>query len=91
MSTIQIPEDLGIEAAEPLLEQLRAEAKGKKPLKLDGSKVNRLHAASLQVLAALVLHRRGAGLETQIENPSDEFKAAARICGLGGLFGWSSP
>jgi hypothetical protein len=38
-----------------------------------------------------VLQRRGAGLETHIENPSDEFKAAARICGLGGLFGWSSP
>ncbi|SDD61450.1 STAS domain-containing protein [Aquimonas voraii] len=91
MSTIQIPEDLGIEAAEPLLEQLRGLAKGKKPLKLDGSKVSRLHAASLQVLAALVLQRRGAGLETQIENPSDEFKAAARISGLGGLFGWSSP
>lgn len=91
MSTIQIPEDLGIEAAEPLLEQLRGQAKGKKPLKLDGSKVSRLHAASLQVLAALVLQRRGAGLETQIENPSDEFKAAARISGLGGLFGWSSP
>jgi anti-anti-sigma regulatory factor len=91
MSTIEIPEDLGIEAAEPLLATLKAEAKGKKPLKLDGSKVGRLHAASLQVLAALVLQRRGAGLETHIENPSDEFKAAARISGLGGLFGWSSP
>ncbi len=91
MSTIQIPEDLGIEAAEPLLEQLRGEVKGKKPLKLDGSRVNRLHAASLQVLAALVLQRRGAGLDTHIENPSDEFKAAARISGLGGLFGWSTP
>jgi ABC-type transporter Mla MlaB component len=91
MSTLQIPADLGIEAAEPLLVDLRSKLKGKSTLKLDGSQVSRLHAASLQVLAAVVLQRRGNGLTTEIENPSDELKAAARISGLGQVFGWTTP
>jgi len=89
MSSVQIPADLGIESAEALQAELKgrqAEAK----LLLDGSQVNRMHAASLQVLAALFKQRGAAGLETRIDNPSDEFKAAARICGLSGLFGWSN-
>jgi anti-anti-sigma regulatory factor len=90
MSSVQIPADLGIESAEGLQAELKPRQAEATPLVLDGSQVHRLHAASLQVLAALVKQRGAAGLDTRIENPSDEFKAAARISGLSGLFGWST-
>lgn len=91
MSTVELPADLGIESAGPLQDTLQQQVQGKQALMLDGSQVGRLHAASLQVLAAVFRQRAAAGLETHIENPSDELKAAARISGLTPVFGWSSP
>jgi anti-anti-sigma regulatory factor len=91
MSSVPIPADLGIESAEPLQTALKPRLSDAAPLVLDGSQVHRLHAASLQVLAALFKQRAAAGRKTQIDNPSDELKAAARICGLSALFGWSNP
>jgi anti-anti-sigma regulatory factor len=90
MSTVELPADLGIESAGPLQESLQQAVQSTPALTLDGSQVGRLHAASLQVLAALFRQRAAAGLETRIENPSDELKAAARISGLAPVFGWSS-
>ena len=91
MSTVEIPADLGIEAAEPLQATLRETLSSKATIELDASQVNRLHAASLEVLAALFMQRNAAGLKTQLQKPSDEFKAAARISGLSSLFGLSNP
>jgi len=91
MSTVEIPADLGIEAAEPLQATLRASLLKKAAVQLDVSQVNRLHAASLQVLAALFKQRSAAGLKTHLQKPSDEFKSAARISGLSSLFGLTHP
>ena len=87
MSQLELPADLGIEGAEPLRDAVLKKVGNKQVLKLDGAQVGRLHAASLQVLAALFLQRRAAGLETRIENASDELKDAARITGLAGVLG----
>lgn len=87
MSSLELPADLGIEAAEPLRDALLKKVGGKQVLKLDAAQVGRMHAASLQVLAALFIQRRAAGLETRIENATDDVKSAARITGLSALLG----
>lgn len=89
MSSLELPADLGIEGAEPLRDALLKKVSGKQVLKLDAAQVGRMHAASLQVLAALFIQRRAAGLETRIDNASDDLKSAARITGLCTLLGLS--
>jgi ABC-type transporter Mla MlaB component len=81
-ASLVLSADLGIEHAAALKSQLLSVATQAAPLRLDGAAVSRLHAAAVQLLAALCRDRRDGGLATHWSQASETLRAAATTLGL---------
>lgn len=82
MPPIELGNDLGIERAGDLKEQLAAQLGSGRAVVLDGSAVERVHGAGMQVLAAFIRDRQAAGRKTRIESPAPALVDAARVMAL---------
>jgi anti-anti-sigma regulatory factor len=82
MPPIELGSDLGIERAGDLKDQLLAQLESGRSVVLDGSQVERVHGAGLQLLAAFVREREEAGRKTRIDAPSPALVDAARVLAL---------
>ncbi|WP_368565433.1 STAS domain-containing protein [Pseudoxanthomonas sp. UTMC 1351] len=82
MSAVPLGDDLGIEAAADLKQNLAPHLAQPQPLLLDAGKVQRVHTASLQVLCTFVRDRQRAGHSTGFADISHAFRDAARLLGL---------
>lgn len=82
MPPIELGSDLGIERASDLKDQLLAQLESGRSVVLDGSQVERVHGAGLQLLAAFVREREEAGRKTRIDAPSPALVDAARVLAL---------
>jgi ABC-type transporter Mla MlaB component len=82
---VVLPADLGIEHAAALKSQLLQAVTRAGPLQIDGAAVSRVHAAALQLLAALCRDRRDSGLTTDWSQASETLRAAATTLGLNDL------
>lgn len=82
MPPIELGTDLGIERASDLKDQLLAQLESGRSVVLDGSQVERVHGAGLQLLAAFVHEREEAGRKTRIDAPSPALVDAARVLAL---------
>ena len=87
MSNILLHCDLGIEAATGLHEKLAASLEHKRALNIDASQVDRLHAASMQVLVGFVRERHAARRKTRITDPSSTLRSAAVALGVHQILG----
>jgi anti-anti-sigma regulatory factor len=81
-ASLVLPADLGIEHAAAFKSLLLPVVAQAAPLQLDGAAVGRLHAAALQLLAALCRDRRDGGLATHWSQVSETLRAAATTLGL---------
>ncbi|MGY0632975.1 STAS domain-containing protein [Luteimonas sp. A478] len=81
MDVLTLENDLGIEHCS-LLKETLATCLDSSPLQVDAGAVERLHAASLQLLVAWLRDRTSAGLDTRWSACSDALHAAARSLGL---------
>jgi len=90
MPPLSLDHDLGIETCAVLKQRLADHLQHPAPLQLDGSTIERVHAASLQLLCALFRTREHAGLETQWIGASPILREAARLLGLSAMLGLSS-
>ena len=84
---INLGPDLGIETADELKASLLKKLGNKRAVVLNGEQVERLHAASLQLLSAFVRDRQAAGLEVQWDQASDCLNQAAHVLGLSAVLG----
>jgi ABC-type transporter Mla MlaB component len=87
MSTIELESDLGIEGAARLHAQLATSLDSKRTLSIDASKVDRLHAASMQVLVGFVRERNAGRRKTRITDPSSALRSAAVALGVNQILG----
>lgn len=81
MTTVELPADLGIESSNDLKQLLQPAVAIDGLVQLDGQAVSRLHCASLQLLAAFLMHRDSHQLATRLEAGPP----LAQAFGLGGL------
>lgn len=84
---VMLPPVIDVTAAPAVLESLRWALHEQRGLKIDGSEVQEIGTAGIQMLiaAAIALEKRGEQLE--LHAPSDEILAAAQELGLyGALF-----
>ncbi len=81
-AVLVLPSDLGIEHAAGLKALLLPAATQAAPLEIDGAAVSRLHAAALQLLAALCRDRRDAGLVTRWSRAATTLREDAATLGL---------
>lgn len=86
-SRLALPAVLGIEQAAALHAQLAPLLDHAGPVTLEGAEVERLHTATLQVLAAFVRTRHKAGRATAWQAPSLALRQAAARLGLEPLLG----
>lgn len=91
MPTIELGSDLGIEKAGDLKDSLLDELDADGLLEIDGSQVERLHCASLQVLAAFVRERTALGHKSRIIEPSTAFQDAVNVLALKTALGFPEP
>lgn len=77
---LQLDADMGIASGEELQALLRG-ATGPS-LRIDGSAVQRIHTAVLQLLAACVRERQQAGRESSWSGASQVLQEAARLLGI---------
>lgn len=77
-----LPADLGIESVAQLKRSLMHRLRGKRPLQLDGTAVQRVHGAALQLLPAFWRERARAGRRTVLEQPSEILREALVCAGL---------
>ncbi|MCK7595126.1 STAS domain-containing protein [Pseudomarimonas salicorniae] len=89
MPPIELGNDLGIERASELKEQLSTQLDSGRSVVVDGSAVERVHGAGLQLLAAFFHERHNAGRKTRIESPSPALVDAARVMALTTALGLS--
>jgi len=82
MPSLSLDHDLGIETCAGLKQCLANCLQQPDPLLLDGGAIERVHAASLQLLCALFRTRQHAGLETHWVHASPILREAARLLGL---------
>lgn len=82
MHQLSLQTDLGIEAMAELHAALRPHLEDDRPLALAGDKVERVHAAGLQLLHAFIRDRAACGRETRVTSPSSTLVAAARQLAL---------
>lgn len=75
-TTIKLDANLDIAHASTLLESAKEWLSIPSALQLDASKVERVSAAAIQILLALCLNRKTAGLSTELKSPSDSFSSA---------------
>lgn len=81
MTRLTLPADLGIESASDLKALLAPLLDDPAEVAIDGSAASRLHCASLQLLAAFLMHRDSHQLATRLEAGPP----LAQAFGLGGL------
>jgi anti-anti-sigma regulatory factor len=84
-TTLALPADLGIEHASSLKALLLPAATQPAPVRIDAAAASRLHAATLQLLAAFCRDRRDGGLQTQWVQVSTSLRDAAAVLGLNDL------
>jgi len=84
---LSLNHDLSIETCADLKQRLADHLQHPAPLQLDGSAIERVHAASLQLLCALFRTREHAGLETHWVGASPILREAARLLGLSAILG----
>ena len=86
MGVVTLHSDLGIERCAELKDTLAPHlAAGRSSV--DGAAVERVHAASLQLLTAWWRDREAAGLHTEWSGCSETLQSAARTLGLEALLG----
>ncbi len=73
--------DLGIEQARALHAQLLPYLDNGEKVVLDGSEVERIHAAALQLFCLFCRDRRAAGREVELLRPSETLRNAAALLG----------
>jgi anti-anti-sigma regulatory factor len=78
---------LSISGARELRDQLEPLLAGSERLVLDASRVERIDAATLQMLAAFVASAYGAKRDTHWQGMSPAFRNAAALLDLNGLLG----
>jgi anti-anti-sigma regulatory factor len=89
MPPIELGNDLGIERAGDLKEQLASQLDSGRSVVIDGSGVERVHGAGLQLLTAFIRDRQTAGRKTRIDSPSPALVDAARVLALTTALGLS--
>jgi ABC-type transporter Mla MlaB component len=82
MTELTLQPDLGIEHVGDLHQVLLPLLESDDPVALAGDRVERVHAAGLQLLHAFVRDRAGAGRATAITAPSPALLQAARQLAL---------
>ena len=87
MPPLELGPDLGIERAAELKETLSAQLDSGRSVVLDLSATERIHSASLQLIATFVRERQAAGRKTRIANPSTAFADAANVLALTSALG----
>lgn len=86
MGLVTLDSDLGIERCTALRDTLAA-VLAETSLQVDGAAVERVHSASLQLLAAWWQHRRAAGLDTAWSACAPPLRDAAGRLGLDATLG----
>lgn len=87
MTELPLPPDLGIEHVGDLQQALLPHLEADGPLALVADRVERVHAAGLQLLHAFVRDRAGAGRGTVLTTPSPVLVQAARELALAASLG----
>lgn len=87
MNHLSLQADLGIERVAELQAALQPHLDADAPLQLAGDRVERVHAAGLQLLHAFVRDRAARGATTTIIQPSPTLAAAARQLALAASLG----
>lgn len=82
MHQLSLQTDLGIESIAELHAALQPHLEDDGPLALAGDRVERVHAAGLQLLHAFIRDRAACGRETRVTSPSSVLVAAARQLAL---------
>lgn len=82
MDTVTLQSDLGIESSAGLKDMLAAHVDVDAPIAVDGAGVQRVHTASLQVLAAWWQARTLHARETRWADIGEPLRAAARTLSL---------
>lgn len=78
---------LDLTAAEPLHRQLLAAARSGRPVLLDGTAVERVSTAVVQVLLAAASEAHGRGVSFDLRTPSPELKSALIDLGVASQLG----
>jgi anti-anti-sigma regulatory factor len=87
MNQLTLQTDLGIERVAELQAALQPHLEADAPLELAGDRVERVHAAGLQLLHAFVRDRAARGQRTVITQASPALAAAARQLALAASLG----
>lgn len=87
---VALEASLSITDARQLHKQLSSALTGKTTVTLDASRVERLDAAAMQVLACFCRAARERGLALSWRNISPGFQQAARLLGLESILGMAS-
>ena len=85
-SRAAIGADCTIEHAPALQKQLAKVLADRARVTLDFSAVKRCDTAGMQVLAAFIRERRGAGRDIELAGMSENFLATVKLLGLAALF-----
>lgn len=91
MTELTLQPDLGIEHVGALHQVLLPHLEDDEPVALAGDRVERVHAAGLQLLHAFVRDRAGAGRTTTVTTPSPALVNAARQLALAVSLGVENP
>ncbi|TBR08351.1 MAG: STAS domain-containing protein [Lysobacter sp.] len=91
MTELSLQSDLGIEHVGELQQALLPHLEDDEPVALTGDRVERVHAAGLQLLHAFVRDRAGAGRRTVVSLPSPALVKAARQLALAVSLGVDHP
>lgn len=81
-TVLKLDADLGIDHTASLRAQLAARIDDAAPVIFDGSEVQRVHTATLQLFLMFCQSRYAAGRQTVWHNPSPSLQAAAKVLGL---------
>ncbi|MGV8922713.1 MAG: STAS domain-containing protein [Thermomonas sp.] len=91
MNQLSLQSDLGIECVADLHAALQPHLDDDAPLALAGDRVERVHAAGLQLLHAFVRDRAACGRQTTVTDVSPTLAAAARLSALAISLGVDAP
>jgi ABC-type transporter Mla MlaB component len=91
MNQLSLQFDLGIECVADLHAALQPHFDDDAPLELVGDRVERIHAAGLQLLHAFVRDRAACGRRTAVTKASPSLAAAARLSALAISLGVNAP
>jgi hypothetical protein len=91
MNQLSLQPDLGIEHVAELQAALLPHLEDEAPLQLAGDRVQRVHAAGLQLLHAFVRDRASAGRSTVVTLASPTLADAARALALAASLGVETP